>query len=537
MKIITCFIFLSLLTQTLSSQPFELQQKSLDGNNVSTFIQNKATFNSDIRSTNTPGLMWPRGSNKFAFFTTGFTIAAYVSGQLRMSAAYYGGEYRPGYSQGGQFFTESRFRFYKVSKGDNYVNNPDWLNWGDMVPFGAPYIDVDGDEIYNYHIDTPGVSNASQTIFICLTDGDSTFHTIGTGFGGGTKPLFAEVHLIAWCYDNVGLDDAQFFNWNVTNKSNFTWDSVYFGIVCDPDLGAAGDDYTGCDTNLNLQYVYNADNMDGTGNPPEYGLNPPAAGMCLLKGAVGDQISYGASSLRVFHKAEPCDRDPNSSIEGYRLLKGLKNDGTPYVVPNTSPPVITKFTYPGNPETAQGWTEFSGRVNNCGGSLFGQIVVPAPPADRRMMICSGSTLLSMDPGDKQTICMSQMVAQGTNNLNAVTKLKTLAQNVITFYNKNDPIGINLISTTVPDKFELYQNYPNPFNPVTNLGFGISNRGFVSLNVYDALGKEVTELVNESKPAGRYNITFDGSNLSSGIYFYSLTVDGVMFETKRMILLK
>ncbi len=87
-----------------------------------------------------------------------------------------------------------------------------------------------------------------------------------------------------------------------------------------------------------------------------------------------------------------------------------------------------------------------------------------------------------------------------------------------------------------ETFNLSQNYPNPFNPVTNLEFGISNFGFVTLKVYDVLGNEVKTLVNENKPAGRYTVTFDGSNLSSGIYFYKL-VSGAFAETKQMVLIK
>ena len=97
---------------------------------------------------------------------------------------------------------------------------------------------------------------------------------------------------------------------------------------------------------------------------------------------------------------------------------------------------------------------------------------------------------------------------------------------------------NIFSETYsPGEFKLFQNYPNPFNPVTNLEFGISNPGFVSLKVYDILGNEIKTLVNEMKPAGSYTIVFDGSNLSSGIYFYSMFINGILYDSKRMILLK
>lgn len=95
---------------------------------------------------------------------------------------------------------------------------------------------------------------------------------------------------------------------------------------------------------------------------------------------------------------------------------------------------------------------------------------------------------------------------------------------------------NEVSIGVPDKFYLSQNYPNPFNPVTNLGFGISESGFVTLKVYDVLGNEVAVLVDENKAPGYYNIQFDGKNLSSGIYYYRLESSGFV-QTKRMMLLK
>jgi len=98
------------------------------------------------------------------------------------------------------------------------------------------------------------------------------------------------------------------------------------------------------------------------------------------------------------------------------------------------------------------------------------------------------------------------------------------------------VGINQISNTVPNSFSLEQNYPNPFNPVTNLEFGISDLGFVSLKVYDIIGKEVVTLVNKKLSPGRYNVEFDGSGLTSGVYFYRITA-GEFTDTKRMMLVK
>jgi len=100
------------------------------------------------------------------------------------------------------------------------------------------------------------------------------------------------------------------------------------------------------------------------------------------------------------------------------------------------------------------------------------------------------------------------------------------------------VGINGFSSIIPDKYTLSQNYPNPFNPSTNLEFGISELGFVSLKIYDGLGREVQTLVNEQLAPGTYNYQFSTINypLSSGVYFYRLEA-GSFVETKRMVLLK
>jgi len=97
-------------------------------------------------------------------------------------------------------------------------------------------------------------------------------------------------------------------------------------------------------------------------------------------------------------------------------------------------------------------------------------------------------------------------------------------------------GVYVVNNSEPVKYLLSQNYPNPFNPSTNLEFGIPNLEFVSLKVYDLLGNEIDILVNEVMPAGSYKIKFDGSGLSSGIYFYALT-SGNFTDKKKMILLK
>ncbi|MBK7631989.1 MAG: SBBP repeat-containing protein [Ignavibacteriales bacterium] len=99
-----------------------------------------------------------------------------------------------------------------------------------------------------------------------------------------------------------------------------------------------------------------------------------------------------------------------------------------------------------------------------------------------------------------------------------------------------PTGINQTEYSLPEKYSLHQNYPNPFNPSTVIKYQLPISSQVIIKVYDVLGKEVATLVNEEKPAGRYQVNWNASNLSSGIYFYKIQ-SGSFVETKKMILLK
>ncbi len=83
---------------------------------------------------------------------------------------------------------------------------------------------------------------------------------------------------------------------------------------------------------------------------------------------------------------------------------------------------------------------------------------------------------------------------------------------------------------------MYNNYPNPFNPSTIIRYSIPEASFTSIKIYNALGKEVSSLVNETKSAGTYEVEFNAHNLSSGIYYYTLQA-GSLIQTKKMILIK
>ena len=121
-----------------------------------------------------------------------------------------------------------------------------------------------------------------------------------------------------------------------------------------------------------------------------------------------------------------------------------------------------------------------------------------------------------------------------------------SNNTVTFSTSNignsfiltgdSPTSVETSNDLVVESFTLEQNYPNPFNPSTTIKYQISDVGFVTLKVYDVLGNEVALLVNEKKEVGSYEVNFDASKLSSGVYIYQLNVNEFI-NTKKMVLLK
>lgn len=105
-------------------------------------------------------------------------------------------------------------------------------------------------------------------------------------------------------------------------------------------------------------------------------------------------------------------------------------------------------------------------------------------------------------------------------------------------NHSVPVIIELPDNekSIPSTLAVQQNYPNPFNPTTIISFSIPQRCHITLKVYNALGREVISLIDEQKEPGYYSVSFDASQLASGVYFYRLTSD-TYSKTRKMILLK
>lgn len=140
----------------------------------------------------------------------------------------------------------------------------------------------------------------------------------------------------------------------------------------------------------------------------------------------------------------------------------------------------------------------------------------------------------------------QLVAQKVGFANALSNHFTISPQNQNQYNLNVQFTLTDIKeeTITPTGIKLYPNYPNPFNPTTTISFYLPAISYVSLKVFDVLGKEVLTLVNEEKPSGNYIINFNASSLASGVYLYKLQVSDTepssgqgFVQTRKMILLK
>ena len=193
--------------------------------------------------------------------------------------------------------------------------------------------------------------------------------------------------------------------------------------------------------------------------------------------------------------------------------------------------------------TSTGWTTvYSGNYSVPGTGM--QYVTLTTPfawngtSNVLIEICFHNTSWTSNSTVKGTSASGKTVHQHLDNNNGCS-LPTGASQT---YRPNICFVIDLltgnqnISSSIPNKYSLSQNYPNPFNPTTKISFDLPKQGFVTLKVYDVLGKEVAKLVNEQRNAGSYIIDFNASHLSSGVYYFRIE-SGEFMQVKKMVLIK
>jgi hypothetical protein len=495
------------------------------------------------------GLYWPGGdSAKIPLtFADGIVWGGKVNGQVRVGGSTYRYGLTPGPILENGISPEPHSqltRIFKLKSGwehlpeseEKQMYKLDYDNWPGQ--HGAPYEDINWDKEFSPGIDKPEILG-DETLFYAANDlnADKTYYLYGS------PPLGLEFQQTLFAYNKPELKDVVFKKVKLINKSKDKIEDMYLSYWTDDDLGFAGDDYVGCDTILNIGYTFNGDNYDDD----NFDEAPPVIGRLLLQGPIVESVQdtaiydnrfianhrnipMTAFALYIGANAMYSDSDLgeyHGSVQMYNYMQGYLWDRSPFIDPNNGK--TTHFCLPGDPVEGSGWYE--------GGGWPGG----AAPDDRRYLMSSGPFVMA--PGDTQEVVYAIILARGDDNIDSITKLKEKVKELKIFW-KNF-INEELIKkrAQIVKNYYISQNYPNPFNPTTKIEYtiphsesGSKNPEFVSLIVYDILGREVSTLVNEKQKPGKYWVDWDASKYATGIYFYRISI-GNYVRSKKMLLLK
>ena len=510
--------------------------------------------------------------NAMFLYSGGFYLSGYNNGALWGNGVMTASRIED-YQQGpvGVSSTDPKNKIYVVTKQD-IAFGQSWQDWQDAVSIGADFYDGNGDGIYN-PVDLNNNGNWDTDEDMPDLIGDWTAWCVyNDGVPAALRrftavtPKGIEIHQTVFGYNsNEVVRNMMFIRYRLVNTGSVSdkLDNVYFSTVVDPDLGDATDDLIGCDTTLSAGFTYN------DGNDPVYGSAPP----CFLTGFLQGPLAYingvsftdvdgdgiycdgvdvatdtayaaggllmginkypgatnlPATSFTQYMQSHPTHGDPDTHIELRNYMVGGKgkNGDSLYVSSWTfgngatlgadTSMICSRYMYSGDPVTRTGW-------------------INTYPIDQRQMSNTGPFQLNKE--EPVDIYVGYIIGQGSDALNSITIAKQNDILAIQELENNLPL-VGVVNDEIDNNynFKLNQNYPNPFNPATIISFSLQSKEFVTLKIYDVLGKEVASLVNEELNSGTYQKQFNGFGLSSGIYFYKLQA-GNFCETRKLVLVK
>jgi hypothetical protein len=405
----------------------------LDVNRLSGIFRNNGIWHFDVVA-NTQGTEWPKGSGNSPIYAGGQWIGAIVDGDIRVAGIQHSAtEYQPGMvlSPGvADNPKDPKYQWYVLRSS----GSDDRTRW--PVDQGAP-VDENGD---------PQLLG-DMTIF-------SVWNDLADHAQYGTNKLSVEVQQTAFAFNRAdALGDMQFIRWRMVNKSGQMWDSTYFAIWLDPDLGDASDDLVGCDTLRGLGFTYNATNSDQT-----YGTPPPAQGIDFFQGPIIDEVGSEVvlndgtvltdkkmlkmTSFVFYDNNDSPSGNPDDGHDVWGYMTGFWKDDLPitYGERGRTGTVPTKFMFPGDPETEQttGWLDY-----NADDRRFLMTTGPFPM--EAWVDANGNGIPDFGEPGVQDIVAAVILARGDNNLHSVTKLKEVDELAQLAYNLN----FNLAKAPLP----------------------------------------------------------------------------------------
>ncbi len=523
---------------------------------------------------------FPKGSGKHTMFNTSLWIGGVdQDDQLRLAAERYrqvGLDYWTGpLSTDGTASIDSAtnlawHRVWKIDKEDIFYHLDHWqdpgydpiyniANWpahGDVAlqqsKYLAPFVDVDGDSLYDPLSGDYPLIRGDQCIFFIFND--QRLH----GESQSTGSLGIEIHGTAYQFDrpdNDPMNNTVFISYKIFNRSNNTLNDTYIGVFSDMDVGYPWDDFVGCDVARGAYYGYNGDDFDDI-DTVGYGDQPPAQGIIILGGpymdpngtddpaggcdesingvGFGDDVidneRYGMKKFMYFVNcgAAPwCD--PQTADEYYSFMQGVWKDGTVmeyggngHISTGAYGPACN-FMFPGlsdecfwgtggeEPYGPVDWTEESAGND---------------PGDKRGLSAMGP--FTFEPGSVEKIDLAFVTAQGADYLASVDLLKTYIDSVKAEYYKNsDNFGYPYLSigeTERPTNRLLV--YPNPVNTRLRIVYEGGDRN-VDYFVRDVYGRLVKSGHVNSEEAFSISVR----DLENGIYIVSVQDKKQVFTAK------
>jgi len=388
-----------------------------NGNRIWSYMENDGSIVTADYDGNS-GMYWPsRGSLKTINFASGVWVSGKSGGAPVTACAEYQSEWAPGKvlpSGAPDSKDATKYKLYKVNKGDalNPLGNPDWMNW--PVDQGAPWVDANGNGIYEpLSGDAPDIIG-DQMIWYVMNDLNLSKH--GNLFG--SVPIGLECKVTIWGYNRPDeFGDMMFAKFQLKNVRSTTVDSTFLGVWADIDLGGASDDFVACDTLLSLGYTYN------DGEDQMYGAGCPAIGYDFFQGAVvkgeatdtakafGKRIpgykNLGMSAfIKYINGGGDMYGDPETAQECWNYMSGLTRGGARYVDPVTHQEAYPCKYGSGDPVAGTGWLDKLDHVSG----------------DRRQLVSCGPFTLA--PGDSQEVVTACIIGQGSDALASITQLKT-----------------------------------------------------------------------------------------------------------------